>query len=168
MTEIKTFYGLTSQSQAVEIAGLVCKVLGNGKNNVADLLLLETACAETLFGQVKDPTPKAAGNGLCQHDRIPFYDVARRTSEKHRDLVLKHFGIDVRTTKWVELCASPLLALIWCRLHYKLIPEEIPDTRSCRAVYWKKYYNTKAGKGTADHYLQSVKISRLDSFLPTL
>ena len=168
MNKVNCFYGLVSPFHAVEIAQRVCEVLGNGRYGVAYLLILETACAETMLGQFNDPTPKYAGNGLCQHDKIPFYDIAKRTSEKNRKLILDNFGFDIRKTKWIELCYSPLLAFIFCRLHYKLIREEIPDTRTGRAGYWKKYYNTKAGRGTPEHYLKQIKLSNLNYYLPIL
>jgi len=39
-------------------------------------------------------------------------------------------------------------------LKYKLIPELIPNSLDERATYWKKYYNSEAGKGTMKHYLE--------------
>lgn len=162
------FYGLTDKRHAIEIANRVCDVLGNGTYGVANLLILETACVETQLGGFLDPTPGYAGNGLCQHDKGPFYDVRTRTSERNRQKVLDAFGIDVRKVTWPSIQHSPLLAFIWCRLHYKLVPDEIPDIRSGRANYWKQFYNSNLGKGTPEKYLKQVNTCRLDDYLQTL
>lgn len=45
------------------------------------------------------------------------------------------------------------LAMLFCRLHYLRCPGPIPATEGQRAAYWKKHYNTTAGKGTPEKYL---------------
>jgi len=153
-TEQKLYYGLTSKEHAFALAEQVCEALGGGIN--AELMLLETACAETQLGQFEDPTPNGAGRGLCQCDHIPFYDVISRTRGKHITAVKNAFNINLYRVKHEQLNDDPLLAFILCRLHYKLIPETFPEHQQGRAQYWKKHYNTVLGKGTVEHYLESV------------
>ncbi|MBL4832613.1 MAG: hypothetical protein JKY26_01455 [Pseudomonas sp.] len=148
------YYGIESKKHAFSLVERVCDVLGGGVK--AELILLETACAETQLGAFKDPTPNGAGRGLCQCDNIPFYDVIARTREKHILAIKEAFGLNLYHVKHEQLDNNPLLAFILCRLHYKLIPAVFPDNKQERAQYWKKYYNTVAGKGTAEHYLESV------------
>jgi len=40
-----------------------------------------------------------------------------------------------------------------CRIHYYRQPGAIPKDIQGQAEYWKKYYNTPMGKGTADDYV---------------
>jgi hypothetical protein len=42
-----------------------------------------------------------------------------------------------------------------CRLHYRRVPEPLPDAEDINglAAYWKKYYNTKAGRGSESEFI---------------
>jgi len=144
-------YGLVCDLKHIAVE--VCQCLGNGANQTAVKLLIETAGAETGKGTIKDNTIEA-GMGITQFDWIGFKDVLDRTREKDRDKILEYFDIDIDWIKWEDLRYNPLLAMIFTRLKYKLIPEAIPNALEARAKYWKKYYNTEAGKGTPEHYLK--------------
>jgi len=148
------YYGLIYQSHLEDIVKEVCKCLGYGGNSNADKLLLETAGAETLKGDIKDPT-EYAGMGITQFDKMPFYDVKDRVRESDKEKILKHFDIDLDLVEWEHIRYNPLLSMIFTRLKYKKVPESVPRTIEQRASYWKKYYNTAAGKGTAEHYLKA-------------
>lgn len=150
----KIYYGLLSQNQLREMALKVCECLGNGKNNTAYNLLLETAGAETVRGGFFDST-KGAGMGLTQFDKMPWHDTHNRTSKNIKILVFNYFGIYLDYLEWEDLRYNPLLAMICTRLKYRLIAEEIPISIEDRAKYWKKYYNSELGKGTIEHYLSA-------------
>lgn len=47
-------------------------------------------------------------------------------------------------------------ACAFARIHYMRVPEPLPRENDIegQARYWKKYYNTEAGKGTVKHYLK--------------
>lgn len=146
------YYGLCSAAQVKHFAQAVCTVLGGGDEAVS--LLCETAATETGCGTYADPTPNGAGRGAFQCDPIAFKDVVARSSEKDLSALKTAFGFDLHTVKHEALDYSPLIAAAVCRLHYKLCPGAIPLTLKARAEYWKKYYNTKAGKGTAAQYVE--------------
>ena len=148
------YYGLTDEKELYIIVNEICKVLGNGGNNTADELLIETAGAETNKGLTKDNGILTAGIGLTQFDKGSFEDTKKR-SEKHRDNIKDNLKVDINLVEWEMLAYSPFLALLFTRLKYKLIPEEIPSDIEGRAKYWKKYYNTIAGAGTITHYLKN-------------
>lgn len=150
-------YGLASPGQIKQFVQIVCDVLGAGEANSAVLLLCETAAAETGYGTYKDPTPDGAGRGLYQCDEIAFIDVQHRARQSDVDKLKTVFGFDLRQLQWRDLNFSPLLQTVIARLHYKLIPDPIPLTLSGRAEYWKRYYNTAAGKGSAAEYIERVK-----------
>lgn len=141
-----------SQRHLKETIDRVCGCLGYGANKTAPELLLETVGVETTFGMYEDPT-KYAGMGLTQFDKMPFYDLKSRVNGEEKQRVLGCFGIDLDLVHWEDLRYNPLLALIFTRIAYRKIPEEIPTTVKERAAYWKKYYNTKAGKGTVEKYV---------------
>lgn len=149
-------YGLVHPRQAREFVGAVCDLLGNGFNNTAPQMLLETAAQETHLGLYRDPTPHGAGRGLFQCDPISFLDVQRRARQADVDLVAREFGFEIRRVEHSALDSSPLLAAVFCRLHYKLRPEVFPDTLHGRAQYWKKHYNTELGKGAPDEYVRNA------------
>lgn len=149
-------YGLVRSDHARDFARSVCDVLGRGKNNMAEPMLLETSAQETHLGRFRDRTPYGAGTGLCQIDLIAFEDIKARTRDKHKQAILEVFSIDLDKVEYRELEYSPLLSFIFCRLHYKLIPDEIPKSLEGRADYWKKFYNTSAGKGSAEEYIENA------------
>lgn len=148
------YYGLVKKEHAIDIVDAVVKVLGGDEN--AKLLLLETAQQETHMGAYKDKTDYAAGTGVCQFDEMPYYDVIRRTRNKHLHAIKEEFDIEMTEVKWRELEHNPLLSFIACRLKYILIPEAIPKTVKGRAAYWKEHYNTVAGKGTEEEYIKNA------------
>ena len=150
------YYGLSSQDEAVRVARLICGALGNGSNNTAVKLLVETAQQETKLGAYRDPSPYAAGFGLCQFDEIAFEDVKHRTRSKTALKVYNTFGIDLKKVQHREMELSPMLSMVFCRLFYRLIPDPIPKDLQGRALYWKKYYNTMKGKGTSSQYIHSA------------
>jgi len=147
------YYGITDIQQIFDTVEEVCTVLGNGGNSCANKLILGTIAAETRFGTYKDPTPFKAGSGLCQMDYVGYKEVINRTREHNEQLLNENFGIDILKVEFNDLEYNPLLSIIFCRLFYKLIPEEIKDDVSNLAYYWKRYYNTKAGKGTKEHFI---------------
>lgn len=148
------FYGLVNPAQVREIVVAVCGVLGLAGGFAVDMLI-ETAAQETHLGTYRDTTPYGAGRGLFQIDLIAFQDIQARTKPADAKLILDNFGFDIKKVSHNALDSSPLLAAIFCRLFYKLIPEVIPSSVGARAAYWKKYYNTTAGKGSADAYIKN-------------
>lgn len=151
------YYGLAKPAHVRDYARRVCDALGRGVANQAIAMLVETAAQETHCGRYRDPTPNGAGRGLTQIDLIAFQDVQRRTRPKDAMAVQEWFGVDIQRVRHDDLDFSPMLAMIWCRLFYKLIPEPFPDTVEGRALYYKKYYNTSLGKATPNEYVDNAK-----------
>lgn len=157
-------YGLINKQDAVCYAREVCAVLGGGLTAIA--LLVETAAAETLLGDYKDPTPVSAGTGLTQVDLGTFEWLRDKyKNSRYASALLSAFGVDLSRTAYQELRTSPLLAMIFCRFRYLAAPGAIPDTREGRAEYWKRYYNTSAGKGTLADYLNKCQRAGVDALL---
>jgi len=153
------YYGLVGdkpQAQIWEVAFNVCMVLGSGANKVAEVFLCEIAAQETHSGTLRDRHATSMGTGLNQIERISFDNIMARTRDEVWDTIRFHFGIE-RNLNYEMLAYSPLLSMIFARLHLRLIPEEIPADIEGRAAYWKKYYNTEAGAGTVEDYLKNCK-----------
>ena len=63
-----------------------------------------------------------------------------------------------RVGKWAmlhNLCGWHRAACMFARLHYIWEPSPVPTTVGEHAAYWKKYYNTSAGKGTPQEYVRA-------------
>jgi hypothetical protein len=150
-------YGLINTFQVGDFVRAVCDVLPGSDKDLAVMLMLETAAAETQYGTMVDPTARGAGRGLFQCDDLPFYDTVRRTPPVILARIRVAFGIDLTKVEPKDLDYSPLLSAIICRLFYLLRPGSIPATIEERAAYWKKFYNTRLGRGTIEHYLTSAK-----------
>ncbi len=56
-------------------------------------------------------------------------------------------------------------ACAMARIKYLRDPDPIPDTVEGQAAYWKKIYNTPAGKGTVEHYLSQWESCGCDELL---
>ncbi|QVJ13210.1 hypothetical protein [Pseudomonas phage PSA28] len=163
------FYGLMLKEDAVVAARAVCEVIGSPatrENAVA--LLVETAAAETLLGELRDPTMYGAGTGLTQVDKGTFdWLKGMYANTPTAEAIQKRFNIDISRTQYQELETSPVLAMIFCRLRYLRAQGAIPDTLVGRAEYWKKWYNTSAGKGTVAGYIKKVQDCGVAALLRT-
>ena len=158
------YYGLVSKSQALEYAKAVCSVIG--ENPFAYNILIETAAAETLLGEYRDPTPYAAGTGVTQVDKGTFeWLKSRYKGHSIATKIHDAFGISLSRVSYYEIETSPLLGFIFCRLRYYPVPAPIPSSREGRAEYWKRHYNTSAGKGTAGEYLERCELAGVDELL---
>ena len=153
------FYGLMLKEDAVIAARAVCETIGSADTRESAVaLLMETAAAETLLGELRDPTMYSAGTGLTQVDKGTFDWLKQSYSSTPVATALqKRFNIDISRTQYQELETSPLLAMIFCRLRYMRAQGPIPSTLTGRAEYWKKWYNTSAGKGTVAGYIKKVQ-----------
>ena len=145
-------YGYINLKDIQEKAEKICDCIGNGKYGTAKELIIETAIAETGLGQIEDKTD-GAGMGLTQFDKFPFDDIKKRNM-RLRPKILKELGVDIALAEWDDLRYNDFLALLFTRLHYWLKGDPIPKTIEERARYWKLHYNTSAGKGTVEHYLE--------------
>lgn len=54
-----------------------------------------------------------------------------------------------------EMVTNLAYAAAMCRIHYKRVPEALPDADNMRglAKYWKQHYNTVGGSGSVGEFL---------------
>lgn len=151
------YYGSVDKETIKKIVKEVCTVLGNGKNNNADKLILGTIAQETHMGTYPDSTPGEKGIGLCQFDKIAYEDVILNTKEYKKKKILKEFGIDINKVTYKELEFSPVLSIIFCRLKYQRVPDVIPLPLEGMASYWKEHYNSFLGAGSPEDFISNYK-----------
>lgn len=149
---MKLHYGLVDDNHAVELVRKVVATFGGGFKCVQALIGI--ACVETDLGRYPDKHPEKWGVGLTQFDQIGFDDVVKRTRKKDRIKLKQRHGYDLDNIVITDLMEDPELAFCMARLKYKLRPEAIPMDLLGQAKYWKRFYNTEAGEGKVEHYLE--------------
>ena len=139
----------------------------------AETYLSGIASTESNFGRTKGsytPTRDKEGNaigsvGIFQIDKIAFDEVQKRATTPNEfkkfkknvaiaDEYLKEtIGVPLRELTYSDLQDDRASAVV-ARLLLSLDPEPIPDTKEERAKHWKKFWNTEAGAGTPEDYLE--------------
>jgi len=94
---------------------------------------------------------------FIQVDLIGYREtVLQQGLKKYWDKIKVKLGIDWTKTQWEDL-EKPLYSGLAARLFLARIPAPIPSDLSSQALYWKTYYNTSAGKGTVQKFINDVK-----------
>lgn len=73
----------------------------------------------------------------------------------HRDQIQAKLGITWVNVTWVDL-EKPLFSALAARLYLARISDPIPSDLSPQAEYWKTHYNTPAGDGTVQKFIDNV------------
>ena len=145
--------------------------VGFNDSKATTQFLREIAIAESNMGQASgtyDISVDYKGNkgslGIAQIDEVAFEEVQRRLrggkgqnkyTQSSIDKATKILGVDPTEIKYEDL-ADDKTNLVFARLYLMSIPDPIPPKIEDRAKYWKKFYNTAAGKGTPEKYLERV------------
>ena len=82
--------------------------------------------------------------------------VIQQRLRRYWDRIKEKLGIDWTKTQWQDL-EKPLYSGLAARLFLVRIPAPIPSDLPSQAQYWKTYYNTAAGKGTVQKFIDDVK-----------
>jgi len=160
------YYGLANKNQLVAFAKRVCDVIGHGKNNRAVPLLLETCAAETLLAQARDKTLYGAGAGVAQVDEGTFdWLKAKYSQSAIAKRLFEQLNVNLSEVSYNELDYSPLLSLIFCRLRYWTVTDLIPDSVEARGEYWKRWYNSSEGKGSAQEYIERCESTHVNDLV---
>lgn len=143
---------------------LVAHIFLNTHSPNISLFLKRIAKAESDFGRHHSTFRKGYYGGIWQVDRVGFEETKNVGSHpnlaKLHDAIKAKFswgglpGVDWEKTTW-EDCIIPAYSCVAARLYLSTIPERIPDTLEEQARYWKKYYNTPAGDGTVQHFIDA-------------
>ena len=76
--------------------------------------------------------------------------------KKYHSQIKHKLGIDWTQSSWEDL-TKPLYSGLAARLFLVKIPAPIPSDLPGQAAYWKRYYNTVAGKGTVEKFIEDVQ-----------
>jgi len=125
----------------------------------AERLLLGTVAQESRFVYIDqlDRGDRRLGPGLG------LYQVEGRTHDDHLrwleqepDLQQKVLALRASTpSAWEQMVSNLAYATAIARIHYWRVPQALPhaDDIEGMAHYWKKYYNTRFGKGTPAQFM---------------
>jgi len=126
-------------------------------SKAAEILLLGTAAQESnllrFWHQVKGPAL-----GLYQMEPATLDDLYKNFLSYHtvHSQMLSRFIVNTMD-KHEQLVWNVGYATAACRLQYYRQPQALPPETDLTAiaVYWKKYWNTIAGRGTVKEFLVS-------------
>jgi len=158
---------MISLDQIKSLINKTCFELGDKfRSDSATQLILETGLVESKYKYLRQ-----LGDGPARS----FWQVEPATAVdnlahylKHRFALLHKCAevslVDVKHWQnfseplWSEILEKNIAtAIIHCRLKYWRVPKRMPNTLEGRAKYWKQYYNSAQGKGSEQHYMETIK-----------
>jgi hypothetical protein len=173
MAENSSIEYVRARSVAVIIKPTVRQIFASGCNANLFALLLGTAAVESnfIFREQKDDGP---ARGLWQMEPATAVDIyknylAYRSGKRRRRQIYQRlmrikygpkcrvpyrFFIPRETEEALALRKFDKYACAMARLHYLRVPNPIPYDLEGIARYWKIFYNTAAGKGTPEKFIE--------------
>ncbi|XP_068744281.1 uncharacterized protein [Montipora capricornis] len=119
-------------------------------------LLCRIAWVESKYGQDRRTYRTGYHGGIWQVDRIGHRETKTQSGLlKYWNAIKTKLGIDWTRTTWSDL-EKPLYSGLAARLYLARISASIPTDLSSQAHYWKKYYNTYSGRGSAQKFENDV------------
>ena len=123
----------------------------------AEALLLGTAAQESAMGRYLHQLGGGPALGVFQMEPATFRDIWRNYIHFQPDITRRlalHWPMEPEPE---EMISDLMLAAVMCRLHYRRVLEPLPDHQDVGALaaYWKRYYNTPAGRGVESDFIQS-------------
>ena len=117
-------------------------------------LLLGTAAQESHMGEYIKQLGCGPALGIFQMEPNTFTDIVENFLYYNPSMLGAAIAIcNVKELNPESLRYNLKVAIIFCRFHYRRVPEPLPSTIPGMAAYWKKYYNTPLGKGTEDEFV---------------
>ncbi|MBF0357913.1 MAG: hypothetical protein HQL70_04845 [Magnetococcales bacterium] len=123
----------------------------------AELLLLGTAAQESGLGRYLHQLGSGPALGVFQMEPATYRDIWQNYLRFHPEIT------NNLALRWPmepepeEMISDLMLATVMCRLHYRRVAEPLPKSDDIvgLAAYWKKYYNTPAGRGRESGFIKS-------------
>jgi len=141
-----------------QLQGLIIRVLKEAGlySPEAVNLLMGTAAQESALGlfisQIRGPA-----KGIFQCEPATEKDIWENFL-KYRDSIRRSIWIITEHKGWGPWLEWDLAyQILICRCHYLRCPGAIPKTVEDQAWYWKKFYNTVAGAGTVQQYIENYR-----------
>lgn len=126
-------------------------------------LMMGTAAVESDLGYFLRQHPTGPGRGFWQVEPATHQDVWRYLA-REKNLKLANIILSFASDKTYhphpahsQLVECPLYCCAVARVRYWMVPESLPDDLDGIAGYWKQYFNTPAGAGTVEHFLDKYR-----------
>ena len=128
-------------------------------------LVYNTGLVESKYVYLKQI--KGPARGFLQCEPWVAVDICENYLKYREDLMKKvaeaclldwKYFLEPKEDDWRFILTTNVAAQIaMCRLHYRRVPQPLPQTLDEQANYWKEYYNTSKGAGTPEKFLETVK-----------
>lgn len=156
---------LEPESSGTDVVRAVVNKIENVYGN-DNQFLRRVAYVESKDGNDRNTYRENYHGGIWQVDQIAFRSTQDTSShprlrERFRQ-IMEEFGIDWPNVQWTDL-RKPLFSGIAARLFLLNIPENIPCDVEGQASYWKRHYNTAAGAGTEEKFINDVRALNSDA-----
>lgn len=140
-----------------------------GDSNAATFLN-RIALVESDFGTDKNTFKRKDSSGIFQIEKTGAYnEVIRRLDpesdigsniKRYNEKIKDAYGIDLSKMSYKDL-EQPIVGAAFARAYLLTIPEEIPTDLQEQGEYWKEYYNTILGKGTASRFVREARFKKI-------
>lgn len=131
-------------------------LIGIGKHSPdAENLICGIIAQESRMGKYRRQLGGGPALGICQIEPNTFKDLTKFV-KKNIELycnILKTCKISAFHSD--DLVNNDCLSICMCRVFFLRFPEKLPSTIEEYAKCWKKYYNTKYGKGTIEEFIEN-------------
>ena len=141
-----------------QLRSLIERVLrdsGLYSESAVELLML-TAATESNLGQFIRQKGGGPALGIFQMEPSTYLDIWNNYIKygKCKNIKYMYYEHGSANIEW-----DMKHAILMARVHYLRVSEPLPpaDNIVALAGYWKKYYNTKLGKGTVDKAVSKYK-----------
>jgi len=104
-------------------------------------------------------------NYLCYQNRPSRTELYRKLTQLWLGLDDIPFFIPSEEELGTHLAWNDFFAAFMARLQFWRVPKELPETVEGLAKYWKVYYNTSAGQGTVEQFLEKWRYYRCNELI---
>lgn len=139
------------------------RVFSAYSTEAVDLLML-TAAQESFCGETLRQLGGGPALGIFQMEPETYNDIMSRFIPNRPDLGTRLNSFRTSLSPWMDLEGNLLFQIVIARVNYMRIHEAIPKWSGneeeyirALAAYWKKYWNTKIGKGTQEEAIANYK-----------
>ena len=151
---------LLNEPQVKDLIDRVLKKMDLHSPEASDLVY-KTGKVESGYKYIRQI--KGPARGLFQCESWVAVDICKNYLAYRKSLMRKvadatkvklSYFVDPKEEDWSYILETNIAAQIaMCRLHYRRIPKPLPSSLEGQAKYWKKYYNSMAGRGTVEDFL---------------
>lgn len=135
------------------------KAVTFGDENAGNFLY-RIAKAESDFGTDKNTFTSPSPNIMQVEKTGAYNEIMRRLDpnadvggpvRRYNEKLKSELGLDLTQMSYEDL-QQPIVSIAFARAYLLTVPESIPTDIKEQGEYWKKYYNTSSGKGTARRF----------------